>query len=122
MKRIAKDFEYLLPQLTVIYYAGKRGLKVVPDSDNPVGIPVTARIPSLNLIIDVCDSSREMQIKEIVCRLNNIRYVCIPSKLPENEVISRIRTIFTECHVYFDSLESDDLEIIRESFSQWRME
>ena len=122
MKRIAKDFEYLLPQLTVIYYAGKLGLKVVPDSDNPVGIPVTARIPSLNLIIDVCDSNREIQIKEIVCRLNKIRYVCIPSKLPDNEVVSRIRTIFTECHVYFDSRESDDLEIIRESYSQWRLE
>ena len=120
VKRIAKDFEYLLPQLAVIYYAGKRGIKVVPDSEDPVGISVTAKIPSLNLIIDVCDSNREKQVKELVCRINNIRYVCIPSRLPENEVISRIRAIFSESHVYFNSLPSEDLEKIRESYSQWR--
>ena len=120
MKRIAKDLEYLLPQLTVIYYAGIFGLKVVLDSDNPVGIPVTARIPSLNLIIDVCDSNREIQIKEIVCRLSNIRYVCMPSRLPEEESISRIRQAFSDAHIYMNSNPVEDLEVIKNGYTQFR--
>ncbi len=120
MKRIAKDLEYLLPQLTVIYYAGIFGLKVVLDSDNPVGIPVTARIPSLNLIIDVCDSNREIRIKEIVCRLSNIRYVCMPSRLSEEESISRIRQAFSDAHIYMNSNPVEDLEVIKNGYTQFR--
>lgn len=119
-KRIAKDFEYLLPQLTVIYYAGQNGLKVIPDSEDPVGIPVTARIPSLNLVIDVCNSDREIRVKELVCKANGIKYVSMPARLPETEVISRVRKVFSDSHIYFETLLTEDLERIRTNYSKWR--
>ena len=44
---VARDCAYLLPQLAVIYYAGQYGIKVITDSEDPIGIPVTARLPEL---------------------------------------------------------------------------
>ncbi len=120
--KICKDFEYLLPQLTVIYYAGQRNLKVVPDSEEPVGIPVTARIPGLSLIIDVCNSDKERHIKELICKINRIKYVYMPEKLPEIDVISTIRKVFAESHVYFASPPDEDLEKIRKNYIRWRNE
>lgn len=119
-KRIAKDFEYLLPQLTVIYYAGQNGLKVILDSEDPVGIPVTARIPSLNLVIDVCNSDKEIRVKELVCKANGIKYVCMPARLPEVEAIIRVRKAFSDEHIHMISNPMEDLEIIRISYSKHR--
>ncbi len=120
MKRIAKDFEYLLPQLATIYYAGQNGLKVIIDTDNPVGIPVTARIPNLNLIIDVCDNDKEKHVKELICRINGIRYINMPARLPEEESIHRIRQAFSVVHIHLDSNPSEDLEKLRTSYTQHR--
>ena len=118
--KIHKDFEYLLPQLAVIYYAGQQGLKVVTDSEDPIGIPVTARIPGLNLIIDICNSDKEIHIKELICNINKIRYVCMPEKLPEIDVMNQIRKAFAESHVYFTSRPDEDLERIRKNYVKWR--
>lgn len=119
-RKISKDFEYLLPQLAVIYYAGQRGIKVIPDSEDPVGIPVTARIPDLNLVIDVTNHSKEIRVKEIICKVNGIKYVNMPEKLPETEAITRIRKIFVESRIYLNSNMLEDLERIREGYTLWR--
>jgi len=119
-RKISKDFEYLLPQLAVIYYAGQRGMKVITDSEDPVGIPVTARILDLNLVIDVTNHPKEIRVKELVCVINGIKYVNLPERLPETEVITRIRKIFLESRIYFNSNPIEDLERIRDSYTQWR--
>ena len=118
--KIRKDFEYLLPQLAVIYYAGQQGLKVIPDAEEPIGIPVTARIPGLSLIVDVCNNEQERSAKELICRINRIKYVYMPEKLPENDVISTIRKVFAESHIYFSSQPAEDLERIRKNYVNWR--
>ena len=109
-KRIEKSFEYLFPQLAIIYYAGTKGIGVITDSEDPIGIPVTARIPSINLIIDVCNSDREIKVKDVICRINGIRYVSLSPKLTEKEVIDCIRKIFADSHIYFESSVDTDLE------------
>ncbi len=119
-RKISKDFEYLLPQLAVIYYAGQRGIKVIPDSEEPVGIPVTARVPDLNLIIDVTNHPKEIRVKQLISEVNGIKYVSLPERLPETEVITRIRKIFVESRIYLNSNPVEDLEIIRESYTRWR--
>lgn len=119
-KEIAKDFEYLLPQLATIYYAGQKGLQVIIDTDNPIGIPVTAHIPNLNLIIDVCDSDKEKHVKELVCRVNGIRYISMPARLPEEESINRVRQAFSVAHIHFNPDLTMDLEIIRSHYFQHR--
>lgn len=64
IKKISKDFEYLLPQLAVIYYAGKNGFGTITDSEDPVGIPITALVPDIGLAIDVCCSNKVIGVKE----------------------------------------------------------
>ena len=118
--KIHKDFEYLLPQLAIIYYAGQNDLKVIPDSESPIGIPVTAWVPRLSLIIDVCNNDKERFAKELISNINNIRYVCMPEKLPEKDVISTIRKAFSASHVYFTSHPDEDLERIRKNYVNWR--
>lgn len=61
-RKIARDCAYLLPQLAVIYYAGQHEIKVITDSADPIGIPVTTRLPELNLIIDVTNNQKETRI------------------------------------------------------------
>ena len=63
-KKLAKDFWYLLPQLATIYYAGKQGLRVITDSEEPVGIPITALVSDIGLAVDVCCSSKVLSVKK----------------------------------------------------------
>ncbi len=119
-KKINKDFNYLLPQLSAIYYAGKRGIKVIPDSDHLIGIPVMAYMPSLRMIIDVCSSEKEKKLKSYICDVNGFRYISVPEKLSEEETISLVRKAFSEIHIYSDTHIMDDLEIIRERYTHWR--
>ncbi|MBQ6017689.1 MAG: zinc-ribbon domain-containing protein [Clostridiales bacterium] len=120
IKKISKDFEYLLPQLAVIYYAGKNGLGTITDSEDPVGIPITALVPDIGLAIDVCCSDKVICVKEYICRTKGIVYVNIPGKLPPIETVNRVRAAFLQVHIHFDTSPEADLEILRNRYSQWR--
>ncbi len=119
-KQISKDFEYLLPQLAIIYYAGKHRLKVITDSDDPVGIPITAYVPEISLAIDVCCGKKIVAIKEYICSTKGITYVNIPGKIPEADVLNIIRQALSNAHIYTNSTIIDDLEILRKRFVQWK--
>ena len=120
-REIAKDFLYLLPQLAVIYYSGKCGLTAYTDSEAPLGMLVTAYIPELSLVIDVCRSSNEISLKEYISSFNGIRYLNISEKLSEIDTLNTIRKALSESHIHVDSHLEDDLETIRRNYSQWRL-
>lgn len=119
-KRIAKDFVYLLPQLATIYYAGRRGLAVRTDTEAFIGIPVTAFLPDIKLIIDVCSASKEKKLKGYICSINKIKYISIDERLPEEESIAQVRAAFAAAHVYLESSPAKDLEYIRKWFIRWK--
>jgi len=119
-KRIAKDFVYLLPQLATIYYAGRRGLTVRTDTEAFIGIPVTAFLPDIKLIIDVCSSVKEKKLKGYICNINKMKYISIDERLPEEESITQVRAAFSVAHVYLDSSPNKDLEYIRKWFIRWK--
>ena len=119
-RKIARDCDYLLPQLTVIYYAGRHGIKVITDSEDPIGIPVTTRLPELNLIIDVTNHPNEKRVKELICEVNGIKYINLPENLPDTEMIARIRKAFEESRIYLNSDPIEDLERIRANYTRWR--
>ncbi|MBR1905845.1 MAG: zinc-ribbon domain-containing protein [Clostridiales bacterium] len=119
-RQISKDFEYLLPQLATIYYAGKRGLKVLTESEELVGIPITAYIPDIGLAIDVCCSKKIIAIKDYICETKGITYVSIPGKLPEVDTIKIIRKAFSDAHLYFHSDIEVDLDILKNRYSYWK--
>ena len=119
-KEIAKDFNYLLPQLAAIYYAGKLGLKVLINSDHLIGIPVMAYIPSISLIIDVCTSDKERRLKGYISDVNKIKYVSVPYKASEETSLVIVRNAFSSVHVYSNTTIEDDLNILRKRFIQWK--
>ena len=88
--------------------------------EDPIGIPVTARLPELNLIIDVTNHPKEKRVKELICGVNGIKYVNLPENLPETEIISMIRKAFAESRIYLNSDPVEDLERIKASYTRWR--
>lgn len=77
---------------------------------------VTAFMPGIRLIIDVCNSKKEARIKEYICKVNNITYISMPERLPETESISRVLKAFSSAHIYLYSNPIEDLEIIRSGY------
>lgn len=118
--KIAAECTYLLPQLAVIYYAGQHKLRVITDSEEPVGLPITALIPEIDLAIDVCEAENEASIKEYICKINGLTYICLPPKLSEDEIISRIQKAFFDAHIYSNTSNCEDLEIIKQKYARWK--
>ncbi len=74
-KKIDRDYEYLLPQLAAVFYAGQYGLSVITDTEEPVGFPIMALIPAVGLAIDVCNINRVRFIMEYICKAHSITYI-----------------------------------------------
>ena len=119
-KKLMEDFEYLLPQLATIYYAGNNGLRVLTDTEAVVGIPITALVPEIGLAIDICCSKKIITIKEYVCRTKNISYINIPGKIPSTETLNIIRKAFSDAHIHQGTSVEEDLSILREKYLQWK--
>lgn len=118
--KIDTECTYFLPQLAAIYYAGQHELRVITDSEEPVGLPIAALIPEISLAIDVCSYEKEAYIKEYICKANGITYICLPPKLPEDAVIARIQKAFFDAHIYSRTPLSEDLKIIKQRYSRWK--
>ena len=118
--KIDTECTYFLPQLAAIYYAGQHELRVITDSEEPVGLPIAALIPEISLAIDVCGYKKEVSIKEYICKANGITYICLPPKLPEDAVIARIQKAFFDAHIYSRTPISEDLKIIKQRYSRWK--
>lgn len=118
--RINSDCNYLLPQLAAIYYGGKLGLQVKTDSEELVGLPLTAYLPEAGLAIDVCSSIKEISFKEYICKAHKISYVLLPDKLTEQEVIEAVRKAFSAVYIHIDTDPLEDLKTIRSSYSRWK--
>ena len=119
-RKIAKDFDYLLPQLAAIYYAGQYDLRVITDSEEPVGLPIAALIPEIGLAIDVCNSNKEISLKEYICTVHGITYVCLPPRLTDEDVIVKVQKAFSDVHFYFNTSIEEDLDILRNRYAQWK--
>ena len=118
--KIDKECTYFLPQLAAIYYAGQHELRVITDSEEPVGLPIAALIPEISLAIDVCGYEKEAYIKEYICKANGITYICLPPKSTEDAVIARIQKAFFDAHIYSRTPLSEDLKIIKQRYSRWK--
>ena len=118
--KIDTECMYFLPQLAAIYYAGQHELRVITDSDEPVGLPIAALIPEISLAIDVCGYEKEAYIKEYICKANGITYICLPPKLTEDAVIAKIQKAFFDAHIYSRTPLSEDLKIIKQRYSMWK--
>ena len=119
-RKIAKDFEYLLPQLATIYYAGKHDIKILTDTEKFIGSSVTAYMPEIRMIIDVCSSRKEIKLKKYISNINKVKYINISERLPEAESINEVRRAFSAVHIYITTDPKKDLEILRKHFTSWK--
>lgn len=114
---IEQEYQSIIVQLSVIYYAGRRGMVVNTDDDSLTGMTITAYIKDLNLAVDACDCKKEISIKEYILERKGITYLCLSKELPELELIGRIRQAFFCSHIYSDNTLEEDIKLIREKWA-----
>ena len=90
------------------------------ESEDLVGVPITAFVPDIGLAIDVCCSKKLIAIKEYICMTKGITYVSIPGKLPEIDTMRIIRKAFSDAHLFFHSDMENDLDVLRNRYSYWK--
>ena len=118
-RMIDREFQEHFPQLVVIYIAGKRNMQVITDDKELVGLKLTAFVPDIDLVIDICSSDKEIQIKEYVLKKRNIDYRYISDELSEEQVVDEIQSIFSQKHIFEPEITIDEINFIREKFSIW---
>ena len=73
-----KEFKSLLPQLAVLYYAGKNGLKAKLNDESAIGINLDTYIPSIGIAIETGEirnskmGTEEYGIKRLQCKKQGI--------------------------------------------------
>lgn len=120
-RMIEKDCISLFPQLTVIFYAGKKGLRAITDWNELVGFSVTVYLPELELAVDVCNSPKERSIKSYILNRHNITYLYIPNSFTELQIVDAIRNAFFKKHVFYDSDPLVDIATIKEKYRTWNI-
>ena len=116
-KAIYKDFKYYLPQLAVIYYAGQKGMRVILDDSDLVGLPLTAYIPDISLVIDVCTYDKAKRYKGYILRKRKIDYHCLSDDLTEEQILGEIRHIFYQKHVFSTESTIEDVNYFRGKYA-----
>lgn len=74
-----REFQSAFPQLLIMLYAVRNGLKVTTNNDKLIGINLDTYIPELRLAIEAeattITEQRSQMVKEHICECNGIRYV-----------------------------------------------
>lgn len=117
-----KEFHELVPQLLIILYAGRQGMKPIINSDAEIGIPLEAYIPELGLAIESSGATRAGAVKDYICSKRHIKLIRIPHNkdMKETAYAREIKKAFQKAHIYISSDEDDDLAVIHKNFSDWR--
>jgi hypothetical protein len=117
-----KEFHDAVPQLLVMLYAGRNGLKVHVNSDKEIGIPLEAYIPEISLAIESGGTASTDLIKDYICNKRGIKLVRVPHRKNGDEAVyaREIKQAFQKAHVYISSDERKDVDIIHKKFSAWR--
>lgn len=119
-----REFQSVFPQLLIMLYAVRNGLKVVTNTDNIIGINLDAYIPELRLAIEAeattVTEQRHQFVKEHICECNRIRYVKVKHSPDLIKTAQAIKEAFRKCHTFFASNDDEDIELLRKRFLNWR--
>ena len=115
-----QEFQNIFYQLVVMLYANRKGLKVVVDSDETIGVNLSTFVPEIRLVVELIETSekkkRQQAVKEHICNCNNIKYVGIRSTRDMYKTISSVKEAFRKCHIYISSDDESDIQFLREWF------
>ena len=118
-----KEYQSVFPQLAVSYYAAKKGLKVLLNSDAIIGIPMEIYIPEEKVAIESFAETQEIDsLKEYLCRQRGIKFVKIFYRANEGEIeyAINIKELFRSIHIFISSDVDDDVAFIKKRFDEWR--
>lgn len=120
-----KEFQSAFPQLLIMLYAKKNGLKVVNDNDQIVGVKLDSYIPELKLAIETeaktVMEQRYQKVKKHICKCNGIKYVSIKHGSDLYKTADLIRNAFRKCHIFFATNDNEDIAVLRNGFKRWRI-
>lgn len=118
-----QEYVSVFPKLIIGFYARKKGLRVLNDSDKVIGLLLETYIPEEKLAIESCfDTEINEKLKEYICKRQGIKLVKIPFEmgLGESKYAHQIKKTFQNLHIYISSDENEDVDFIRKSFFEWK--
>lgn len=119
-----REFQSAFPQLLIMLYAVRNGLKVTANNDKLIGINLDTYIPELRLAIEAeattITEQRSQMVKEHICECNGIRYVKLKHSNDLIKTAQSIKEAFRKCHTFFQTNDEEDIEILRTRFQNWR--
>lgn len=119
-----REFQSAFPQLLIMLYAVRNGLKVTTNNDKLIGINLDTYIPELRLAIEAeattITEQRSQMVKEHICECNGIRYVKLKHSNDLIKTAQSIKEAFRKCHTFFQTNDEEDIEILRTRFQNWR--
>ena len=119
-----REFQSAFPQLLIMLYAVRNGLKATTNNDKLIGINLDTYIPELRLAIEAeattITEQRSQMVKEHICECNGIRYVKLKHSNDLIKTAQSIKEAFRKCHTFFQTNDEEDIEILRTRFQNWR--
>lgn len=97
-----KEYQNIFPQLAVSYYAAKKGLKVLLNSDATIGIPIESYIPEEKVALESFAETQEIDsLKEYLCKKRGIKFVKILYRANDSEIdfAINIKKLFQSIHI-----------------------
>lgn len=119
------DFDAVLPQLLVSYYAKQNHVKVVLNDETMLGTQLDAYIPELKLAFGFPYKHTRLEdgiggVVEHLCKQRCIQYVRIVCGQEREAVCAEIRKGFGKAHIFIASDGSKDIRRVYEKFFEWR--
>lgn len=132
------EFLTLFPQLAVMYYAGRYGLKAKMNDERTIGMRLDTLIPAIGIAIEtenVRDSKcwrEQYSIKRVQCKAKDITLFTITdAEIPGDhhfifggntatDLINAVIMAFRHSNIYIDTVPEEDAEIIRRNYYRWR--
>lgn len=119
------DFDTVLPQLLVLYYAKQNHIKVELDDEDTLGIRISAYIPEIKLVFDFPSKGTQLE-KDIgavtahLCKQRGIQYIRLSNTQNRESVCSEIRKGFGKAHIFITSDSDEDMRQVYDIFFEWR--
>lgn len=120
-----REFQSVLPQLAIKYYAEKNGLTTQFYAAEVIGLPLDVYLPEEKLAIAVRTETEAMEsVKEHLCRQREIRYIKMPcrNRSVASDYMHDILKVLQAAHIYFSTDVDKDVAYIRTRFMEWRNE
>ncbi len=132
------EFFSVLPQLAVMYYAGRYGLKAKINDETAIGLHLDTYIPSAGIAIEAQSFSGskketdEYSVKRLLCKAHGIELYTITdiNALDEKhfiykgssrtDLLDAVLTAFRRSNIYISADPETDIEVIRNNFFRWR--